>query len=323
MRTNPILSLPALLLALVPLGAASADRAGSSDHPAVGRYEGSEIINYHGAKFDELRLATGPIKGTGSKPQYTETLELEGTRVRIGYRNPAGRSTLEVFRNYEQELAADGYEVLFSCKNEACGGRAFNNSVVPYVDGFGDNYRDQRYLAAKLARREGDLYVAVYVCWNHSGDPKRVRAHTWLEVLEVAPMESGKVEVDADAMLQGIEQEGSVALYGITFDFNQAKIRPESRPTLDEVARLLEANPALRLHVVGHTDDVGGLKANLDLSRRRSQAVVKALAGRGVASGRLQPHGLAFLAPVASNRTEPGRAKNRRVVLLERRNAGR
>ncbi|MAE93523.1 MAG: flagellar motor protein MotB [Deltaproteobacteria bacterium] len=323
MRTNRFLPALTLLLALWPLAAASSDRPGSSDHPAIGRYKGSEIVNYHGAKFDELRLPLGPIKGSGSKPQYTKTLELEGTRVRIGYRNPEGRSTLEVFRNYEQELAAGDFEVLFSCKNEACGGRAFNNNAVPYVDGFGDNYRDQRYLAAKLVRPEGELYVSVYVCWNNSGDPKRVRAHTWLEVLEVAAMESGQVEVDADAMLQGIEQEGSVALYGITFDFNQARIRPASEPTLDEVARLLEENSSLRLHVVGHTDDVGGLESNLDLSRRRARAVVKALTARGVASSRLKPHGLAFLAPVASNRSEEGRAKNRRVVLLEQRAAGR
>jgi len=277
----------------------------------VGRYAGSEILYYDSKAFDETWLATGAIRGTPNKPRIESKIDLEGKMVRIGYRNPASRSTLEVFRNYEQELTASGFEVLFSCKNKACGGRPFNHNVVPYKNGFSENYGDQRYLAAKLEREEGDLYVAVYVCLNGS------RAHTWVDVVEVAAMATGQVEVDAAKMLAGIEQKGSVALYGITFAFGKADILPSSEPTLDEVAQLLKANAELELHVVGHTDNVGGLASNLELSQRRAQSVVTALGQRGIGKERLEPHGLAFLAPVATNRTDKGRAENRRVVLLK------
>ncbi len=95
-------------------------------------------------------------------------------------------------------------------------------------------------------------------------------------------------------------------------------MKPESEPTLREISRLLSANPALRLHVVGHTDSVGTVDYNMDLSRRRAEAVVQALTSDyGVSSGRLRAAGVGPLAPAAPNTTEEGRAKNRRVELVE------
>jgi outer membrane protein OmpA-like peptidoglycan-associated protein len=81
---------------------------------------------------------------------------------------------------------------------------------------------------------------------------------------------------------------------------------------------LLKQDPKLKLHVVGHTDSVGELKFNMDLSRRRADAVVKELTTKhGVASARLRSDGVGPLSPVASNKTDEGRAKNRRVELVE------
>ena len=84
------------------------------------------------------------------------------------------------------------------------------------------------------------------------------------------------------------------------------------------MGRLLEENPQLKVYVVGHTDNVGGVSYNMDLSQRRAEAVVSALTGRyGVDPGRLLSQGVGPFAPVASNRTEEGRAENRRVELVE------
>ncbi len=116
-----------------------------------------------------------------------------------------------------------------------------------------------------------------------------------------------------------IGRTGHAAVYGIYFDTGRADIKPESEATLKEIAKLLQQEPTLRLYVVGHTDSTGDFAANMDLSKRRADAVVKALTGpRGVAEDRLQAFGSGPLAPVASNRTEEGRAKNRRVELVER-----
>lgn len=123
--------------------------------------------------------------------------------------------------------------------------------------------------------------------------------------------------VSADEMSKSIASSGRVALYGILFDTNKADIKAESKPALEEIAKLLTAEPELKLHVVGHTDNVGGYEANMSLSKRRADAVVAALVkDYGIAAGRLTSNGVAYLAPVAVNTTEDGRAKNRRVELV-------
>ncbi len=115
-----------------------------------------------------------------------------------------------------------------------------------------------------------------------------------------------------------LARTGHVAVYGIYFDFGKADVKSESEPMLKEIAKLLQQDPRLKLHVVGHTDSVGELAYNLDLSRRRAQAVVQVLATKhGIAPGRLRGDGVGPLAPVASNDTEEGRAKNRRVELVK------
>ena len=110
---------------------------------------------------------------------------------------------------------------------------------------------------------------------------------------------------------------GKAAVYGIYFDTGKAEIKPESEPALKEIAKLLQADPKLKLYVVGHTDNSGGLDYNMKLSKDRADAVVKALTGKyGIAASRLSAFGVGPLAPVASNQTEEGRAKNRRVELV-------
>lgn len=137
-----------------------------------------------------------------------------------------------------------------------------------------------------------------------------------LRIIEKKLMEQDVV-ANADSMSQSINATGKVALYGIYFDFGKAVLKPESDPTLAEIVKLLQAGPNLKLYVVGHTDNVGTLDANLQLSRDRADAVVKALIGKyGIAASRLQPLGVGPAAPVESNKTEEGRAKNRRVELV-------
>jgi outer membrane protein OmpA-like peptidoglycan-associated protein len=115
-----------------------------------------------------------------------------------------------------------------------------------------------------------------------------------------------------------ISSSGHVALYGIYFDTDKADLKPESRPTLQEIARLLKQDAALKLYVVGHTDNVGGFDYNSGLSERRAVAVVKELtANHGIAATRLKAAGVGMLSPVAPNDREEGRTKNRRVELVK------
>ncbi len=127
-----------------------------------------------------------------------------------------------------------------------------------------------------------------------------------------------QVVADAKSMLSDIEKKGSASVYGIYFDFGKADVKPESEPAIREIAKLLKENKTLKLYVVGHTDNVGSLDYNLKLSKARADAVVKELVTKhGIGADRLKAYGVGSLAPVASNRTEEGRAKNRRVEVVE------
>jgi len=139
-----------------------------------------------------------------------------------------------------------------------------------------------------------------------------------LWIIEEAEMEQNIV-VDAKSMLNDINSQGRVMLYGIYFDFDKSEVKPESEPTLKEIAKLLSDNSSLKLFVVGHTDNTGDYQYNMKLSQSRSEAVVNALVSKyNVDKKRLTAAGVGPLAPVTSNDKEEGKAKNRRVELIKK-----
>ena len=141
-----------------------------------------------------------------------------------------------------------------------------------------------------------------------------------LEVVKTVPMENKMVTVDAGAMAKEVATTGHVALYGIYFDTDKVDIKPESATAIGEIAKFLKADPGIVVYIVGHTDNVGGNgQYNLDLSRRRSEAVRKALVSRfGIADDRLSSSGYGAAVPKDTNDTPKGRARNRRVELVRR-----
>ncbi len=338
------LSATALLFVLCALVTLAGDVPKSADHPLLKRYEGSTIVRYSQKAFDEYKLPVGPVVGRGNQAHFPKVVTLEGRVTRLTYLVPAGRSPLEVIRNYEQELKQAGFTTLFAGAHEALGEGKYDSAFATagYRDlelfSFsGTNFsmlvsHDDRFLAAKLARAEGDVHVALYATaigegWGkflYSDPPNRKSTASdgqviaQLDIVEAKPMETNMVTVSASEMATGIANTGSVALYGILFDFNSATVKTESMPTLEEIAKLLKGDPNLRLLVVGHTDNVGTFDFNKDLSQRRAAAVVQTLTSKfTVDPKRLTPFGVSFASPVASNKTDDGRAKNRRVQLVE------
>lgn len=344
--TLAALTLAALVAPKLP--AQLEDTEGSKDNPIVKRYEGSVIIGYDFRKFNDVVVLTGPVKrggvGEGNKLTPTKSQRVEGQTTRILYVAPEGRSPLEVLRNYEQELQKDGFQTLYQCAGDECGtrtnvplgeyylyplGRRLKNTPPPGTgkpEGQVSEYaltgaKDQRFLTAKRASPEGEAYASVYVATGDFDLHKDTFGHAivLLDVVETAAMESKMVTVDAGAMAKDVAATGHVALYGIYFDTDKADIKPESAPTIGEIAKLLEQDAKLTMYVVGHTDNVGGYEHNMGLSERRATAVVKELTTKhGIDASRLRPAGTGPLAPVAPNDTEEGRAKNRRVELVKR-----
>jgi outer membrane protein OmpA-like peptidoglycan-associated protein len=124
------------------------------------------------------------------------------------------------------------------------------------------------------------------------------------------------VVADAAALRSGLKENGHVEVPGIFFDTGKSDVKPESEAALKELAAMFQANPALNVWVVGHTDSVGSVESNMTLSGARAAAVVKSLVQRGIGANRMAPHGAGPYAPVAPNATEEGRARNRRVELV-------
>lgn len=156
-------------------------------------------------------------------------------------------------------------------------------------------------------------------------DGKDIWVEVWAEytgkyglfIVEKKVMQQ-EVVGNADALLNGLRTTGHAAVYGICFDTGKSEMKPESDPALVEIAKLLKGDAGLNVYVVGHTDNVGGLEANMKLSQGRAEAIMHALErNHGVAASRLKAYGVGPCAPVATNDTEEGRARNRRVELVK------
>ncbi len=298
-----------LVAMLSTVALAQSDKEGSQDHPLISRYPGSTISEYAVVNFDEFKIPLARPADTG------KSQTVEGKVTRIVYDTPAPRTVLEIYKNFESALARAGFKTLYSCvNNEGCGssGPTQLGSAGSEDWSWGAGHR---FIAARLDRASGAVYVTIHV--GQWSDLSR-GTQTVLFVAETKAMEKDLVTVDAKALGDDIAAQGHSAVYGIYFDSGKADIKPESDAALKEIGKLLQEQSALKLLVVGHTDNVGALASNMDLSRRRADAVVKALSTQsGVAPARLSAQGAGPLAPVASNRTDDGRAKNRRVELVE------
>ena len=112
--------------------------------------------------------------------------------------------------------------------------------------------------------------------------------------------------------------EGKIVTYAITFETGKADLRPESMVEINRIATLMKENPGLEFEVQGHCDTTGSDKVNDPLSQKRAEAIVAALVEQGIASARLTAVGKGSHEPVASNSTEEGRSKNRRVEFVKK-----
>jgi outer membrane protein OmpA-like peptidoglycan-associated protein len=134
--------------------------------------------------------------------------------------------------------------------------------------------------------------------------------------LTVNPLPATRIRT-ADSLGKKIDADSRVTLKDITFEFNRSDLRPSSYPALEEVLRLLQSRPDLRIAVEGHTDSVGDEADNQVLSESRARSVFDWLVNRGVNSGRVQAIGKGESVPVADNATPQGQARNRRVELVK------
>lgn len=159
-------------------------------------------------------------------------------------------------------------------------------------------------------KKAGNTYW-VSVTTDGSGD-------YWMYTVREEAMKQ-EVTVTADVIKNAIKDEGKIAFYGIYFDTDKSVIKPESDPTLAEIAKYLKANAGTSVYIVGHTDNTGDFNHNLALSKERADAVVaKLISAYGINKTQVTAQGIASLSPVASNDTNEGKAKNRRVEIVKK-----
>lgn len=322
-----MLRLTCLFLSLAFLTAA-ADLPGSKDPPGMKRYEGSELIGYHAPMFDEYLLPLGKPTEL-HPPKYEKSEAIEGQLSRYTYIAPAGRSAAELYRNYKLEFQRLGLQTLYEKAAGARGwfGPTFDKDAdddgLSQILGYSE--ADERLLVGKSKDAKPSYYVVFVTVYNDGVIPNRLRdvvqkGRALAHIIVVTPdvMQEKMTFVNADEMTKAIHDSGRIALYGIYFDTGKDELKAESEPTLAEIGKLMKSGPSMRLHVVGHTDNQGQPDFNLDLSRKRAATVVRELTGKyGVAANRLDSFGCGLYSPVASNEAEDGRAKNRRVELVQ------
>lgn len=297
----------ALLMLAAGGGATAADRPGANDHPLFPRYDGATIAEYDAKAFDGVQLGKARIDGSPATDKPGMFLAAEGRVVKIGYDLPEGRSVLEVFRNYEALLQKQGFRPLYSCAQRAgCGAGYWRLRRRG-----GGDMTDMRYV---LARRDDGTLAAVLVLQSQIYKYVNVE----LTIVEPKAMESRITLLDAGAIGRDIAASGRAIVYAVQFDTDKTVPTAASTPQLAEIARYLKASgkPVL---VVGHTDASGDYAYNVRLSQARAAAIAAALASaHGVNRALLTPVGVGMAAPVASNATAAGQAKNRRVEIVAR-----
>lgn len=303
-----------------------ADVPGGKDPEGVKRYEGSELIGYRAPLVDEFDLPLS-VPTDLSPPKYERVRHLVGRVSRHTYLAPNGVSGAALYLNYQREFERLGLDTLFSKRPSEKGWFGPTFGKMEEEDGLSQmleyNEDEERVLVAK-SKDETPTYYYLFVTTYKDGLrgkwEDKVRKGQALAVLQIVAPESvaqKMVFVKAEEMARQIKDKGSVALYGLYFDTDRDTLRAESEPTLKEIAKLLKADPSLKVHVVGHTDNVGKADYNLDLSKRRAASVAKTLAQtHGISATRLDAFGCGLYAPVASNDSEAGKAKNRRVELV-------
>jgi len=242
----------------------------------------TRMPGYHIYRYDDLQFDQYEFKISDSKTQV-----VEGHSLFIIYDandNIQAPSPLQIGRNYINAAKSAGGQLVYE---------------------FHDPGED---VVVKVVKNNMESWA--YVTANGNGSYS-------IHMIEKEAMKQDIV-ADASSMGKSIRESGKVTLYGIYFDTGKAEVKPESQAALKEIVKLLKNDPALKLYVVGHTDNTGTLEANLKLSQDRAVAVVNALAGNyGILVSRLKACGEGPTAPVASNDSEGGRALNRRVELVK------
>lgn len=273
------------------------------------------------APLDSYAMPTAAWSPDGM-PVLTGTGEVRKQAWRV---TASGLTTLQLLQPLRAQLVADGFEILFTCTDDACGGFDFRfaTPVLPAPDMHVD-LGDYRFIAAQrtkdgevellslLASRSASAgYIQVIRVGTASNSP--VAAADAPAVRAVAQ----PLSIDAVNLADALETTGRFVLSDLVFATGSAQLGEEEFASLQDLADYLIANPDRTVALVGHTDSVGSLEGNIALSKRRAGSVLERLVtAYDIPRSQLEAEGMGYLSPIATNLTDTGRDANRRVEVI-------
>lgn len=252
------------------------------DTPYFSGMPSHKIVDAADQEFSDYRFFNGKDCTTVEGKKHFRAYTLK--------ENAKQPSDLQISRNYANAVKNMGGTIVF--EGECSGADCAENCGY-------------RMMVGKVIKGGNELWVEV-VPFNDGND----------YYLTVVVKEAMKQDVTANDMLDALNRDGRVALY-INFETGKSTIKPESKPIIEQIVQMLKANPDLKISVEGHTDNVGNPKSNKVLSDDRAKAVVTAIIAQGIDAKCLSAVGYGQDKPIADNKTEEGRAKNRRVELVK------
>ncbi|MEM8655055.1 MAG: OmpA family protein [Pseudomonadota bacterium] len=273
--------------------------------------------------LDRVAVASAPFADG-----VVATQNIDGPVKRRSYRIPSpGLTPLQILAPLHDQVVAAGYTTLLDCDADTCGGFDFRFAidVLPAPNMY-VNIRSYHFVSA----RHSDTGDAIWLLASSAPDAG------YLQVVQVGPEDAALVvppsptqpepapavvsEAPAEPATdlgQRLLSTGSIILRSLDFAVGTTNLGEGRAPELEQIAQLMADRPNLRIAVVGHTDTVGGLEANIAVSRARATAVRNRLVERyNVPAARIEAGGMGYLAPVASHLTAAGREANRRVEVI-------
>ncbi|KCV82233.1 OmpA/MotB domain-containing protein [Actibacterium atlanticum] len=274
-------------------------------------------------QLSSYRLPIGPFEN-----DTVQTIWAEGEIARQAWQiQIEGATTLQLLAPLRDQLTAEGFEILFECEAENCGGFDFRyaTEVLPEPEMHVD-LGDYRFLSAHRMGEAAPEYISLMV--------SRSSLRGFVQVTRVGP------ELGLDAALSAastknpaspigtgafeglplseqLQLSGRAILGDLAFETGSSKLGVDQFGSLADLAGFLSDHPEITIALVGHTDAEGGLDGNIALSKKRAQSVMKRLVDvYSIPAAQISAEGVGFLAPVASNQTDDGRTQNRRVEVI-------
>ena len=297
----------ALILTMTMSSASLAqeDAEGCKDHPLFNRMPNYYLSECQEVEFGSMKFPVGEPDPNNENNIKSEAIE--GKLMTFHYSLKEGAkpaSGLQIMRNFQNAAKQNAGSILGEyqgwCKGMyEYGGNDINSGAIPFGNGC-----TSWGTTIKLTKGNKEIWI-----YAQSGGEEYD--------MVVAEKEAMKQDIQVNEMFDALNKNGFIALY-INFETGKADIKPESQTIIDQIVQMLKDNPDLKISIEGHTDNVGTAQSNQTLSEKRAKAVMDAVIAKGIDKSRLSSKGWGQTKPIADNKTEEGRAKNRRVEIVKK-----